>query len=120
MVKYVLLHIFTLGLYDLYFYYRLSLDVDAVCEGDGLESPNYLVAVLLSAFTFGLYFWYWLYKVGQRLHVNTPRYGFKMMETGRDFLVLNIASAGYFSAYEFIKNMNKVALVYNENGPMLA
>ena len=116
MVKYILLHIFTLGLYDIYFYYRLSLDVEAVCEGDGVDSPNYLIAAILSTATFGLYKLYWLYKLAQRMHVNAPRYGFKMMETGREILVLDIISRGYISAYELIKNMNRIAQTYNQGG----
>ena len=114
MVKYILLHIFTAGLYDIYFYYRLSIDVEAVCEGDGLENPNYLMALILSVPTFGIYPLYWLYKMAQRMHVNAPRYGFKMMETGRDIVILNIVSAGFISAYELIKNINKIALSYNQ------
>ena len=116
MVKYILLHIFTAGLYDIYFYYRLSLDVQAVCEGDGVDSPNYLMALLLGTVTFGIYPLFWLYKLAQRMHVNAPRYGFKMMETGRDIVILNIVSFGYISAWELIKNINRIADAYNHGG----
>lgn len=118
MTKYVLLRIFTGGIYQMYFYYKLSLDVEAVCEGDGVESSNYLVKVLLNVLTFGLYSLYWNYKLGQRLYVNAPRYGFKMMESGRDILILKLLSNGMISAYELIKNMNRIAQVYNQNGLM--
>jgi hypothetical protein len=114
MVKYIILHYLTLGLYDIYFYYRLSLDVDAACEGDGLEMPNYLVALALNGVTFGLYGLYWQYKLAQRMHVNAPRYGFSMLENGRDILVLKVVSQGLISAYELIKNMNRIAQVYNQ------
>lgn len=104
------------NMYRLYFYYKLSLDVNAVCEGDGFETESYVIAFVLDIVTFGLYKHYWAYKLAQRLHVNTPRYGFKMMETGKDIVVLNVLCFGYIAAWELIKNMNKVAKVYNQNG----
>lgn len=116
MVKFVLLTIFTGGIYRLFFYYKLSLDVDAVCEGDGLSASNYMAALLLSMLTFGIYSLYWLYKLAQRMHVNAPRYGTKMMEDGCDILILDVLSGGLISAYELIKYMNRIALEYNQSG----
>lgn len=112
--------IMTLGainLYNLYFYYRLSLDVNAVCEGDGLESESFLLAFLLNSVTLGIYNLIWMYKLAQRLRANTPRYGFKMPETGKEILALHIASFGLISTYEMIKYMNRAAQVYNQSGP---
>lgn len=106
----------TRNMYRLYFYYRLSLDVNAVCEGDGKETESYAIAFVLDLVTFGLYQHYWVYKLGQRLHANAPRYGFKMVESGRDIVVLNIFCFGYIAANELIKNMNKIAKVYNRDG----
>lgn len=102
--------------YRIYFYYQLSLDVNAVCEGDGLETKSYLYVIALNAVTFGLYGKYWIYKVGQRLQVNAPRYGFKMVIGGKEFLVLDLFSAGWISAWEFVRNMNRIAKVYNRGG----
>ena len=102
--------------YRIHFFYSLSLDVDAVCIGDGRESGSYVAAAALSTLTFGLYNIYWTYKIGQRLHANAPRYGFKMVENGKDIALLDAFSFGYISAYELLKNMNKIAKVYNQNG----
>lgn len=115
MLKFVVLCLVTGGIYKLYFYYKLSMDVEATCEGDGVESPNYMVAMFLSLATFGIYSLYWLYKLAQRMHVNAPRYGFKMVETGRDILILDLLTGGFISAYELIKNMNRIAMVYNQS-----
>lgn len=104
--------------YRIYFYYSLSLDVDAVCKGDGRESGSYVAAAALSTLTFGLYNIYWTYKIGQRLHANAPRYGFKMVETGKDIALLDAFSFGYVSTYELLKNMNRIAKVYNQAGPV--
>lgn len=102
--------------YQTYFYYRLSLDVDAVCMGDGKETDSYLFNCVLSFMTFGIYNLYWTYKLGQRIKVNSPRYGFKVAEGGKDLMILNLFSWGYVSTWELIKNMNKIAKVYNAEG----
>lgn len=106
----------TQNMYRLYFYYRLSLDVNEVCKGDGQESESYVIAAVLSTFTLGLYNVYWVYKLGQRLYVNAPRYGFKMVENGKDIAVLNLLSFGFIAANELIKNTNRIAEVYNQTG----
>lgn len=116
MLKFVLLSIFTANLYRIYFYYKLSLDINAVCEGDGEESESYLAAMVFGWLTFGIYHLYWFYKLANRLHANAPRYGFKMVETGKDLLILDILTARYIAAYEVIKNMNRIAKVYNASG----
>ena len=103
-------------IYDFYFYYQLSLDVDAVCEGDGCESKSYLYVYALNAVTFGIYGKFWIYKIAQRLKVNAPRYGFKMMIGGKEMVVLDIFSGGWISAWEFVRNMNRIAKVYNLQG----
>lgn len=102
--------------YRVYFYYSLSLDVDAVCKGDGRESGSYVAAAALSTLTLGFYNIYWTYKIGQRLHANAPRYGFKIVETGKDIALLDAFSFGYVSTYELLKNMNRIARVYNQSG----
>ncbi len=112
----VLFALLSSNMYRVYFYYRLSLDINTVCEGDGQENESSLIAAVLSSLTLGLYNVYWIYKLTQRLRANAPRYGFKMQETGKEIAVLHSLSFGYIAAWELIKNMNKVAKVYNQNG----
>lgn len=102
--------------YRLYFYYQLSLDVNAVCEGDNLESASFLYVLALNVATFGIYRLFWIYKLGQRLKANAPRYGFKMVIGGKDFVILDMLSGGWISAWEFVRNMNRFAKVYNKQG----
>lgn len=104
------------SIYKIYFYYQLSLDVNAVCYGDGMESKSYLFVVALNAVTFGLYGKYWVYKLAQRLQANAPRYGYKMIAGGKDVLVLDLFSNGLISTWEFVRNMNKIAKEYNKSG----
>lgn len=102
--------------YQLYFYYQLSLDVNAACVGDGVETKSYLYVLALNSVTLGIYGKYWIYKLAQRMQANAPRYGFKMIVGGKEVLVLDILSGGWISAWEFIRNMNKIAKVYNQQG----
>lgn len=107
---------FTTNMYRLYFYYRLSLDVNALCEGDGEETESFLITVLLSIATLGLYRIYWVYRLAARLRANAPRYGYKMLETGKEIAALDMISFGFVSAWELIKNTNRLASVYNSYG----
>ena len=75
-----------------------------------------MISFVLSTLTFGLYHIYWIYKLAQRMRANAPRYGFKMLETGKDIAVLDAFSFGFISAWELIKNMNRMAKVYNQSG----
>lgn len=99
--------------YKIYFYYQLSLDINEVCKGDGVENKSYLFVLALNTVTLGIYGKYWIYKMAQRLQANAPRYGFKMIVGGKEMVVLDIFSAGWISAWEFVKNMNRIAEVYN-------
>ena len=108
---------FSANMYRIFFYYRLSMDINALCEGDGQESESYLAAMVLGTITFGLYHLYWAFKLAQRLRVNSPRYGFKMFETGKDIVILDAFSFGFIAAWELIKNVNRAAVVYNQSGP---
>ncbi len=102
--------------YKIYFYYQLSLDVNAVCEGDGVESKSYLFVLVLNTVTFGIYQKFWIYKLAQRLQANAPRYGFKMIIGGSEMVILDICTNGWVSAWEFIRNMNRIAKAYNQSG----
>lgn len=110
----------SMNIYVLYFYYTLSLDVNEVCKGDGVENTSFPLMIVLSLLTLGVYNLYWLYKIGQRLRANAPRYGYKMLVGGADIVVLHICSFGFVSAWELINNMNRFAKVYNQGGAKVA
>ncbi|MCR5041152.1 MAG: DUF4234 domain-containing protein [Clostridia bacterium] len=101
------------NLYQTWFFYTMAQDVNAACIGDGLETDSFMHVAVLDVVTFGIYRIYWLYKLANRMRVNAPNYGFKMVETGKDIAVMSIFSFGYVSAWELIKNMNRIAYVYN-------
>lgn len=106
----------TAQIYKFYFYYQLSLDINAACKGDGVETKSYLFVYALNVATLGIYGKYWIYKIGQRMQANSPRYGFKMVIGGKELLALDLFSFGWISAWELVRNMNRIAKVYNQTG----
>lgn len=64
---YLLLSFVTCGIYDLIFMYTYTEELNRMCQGDGEESPNYIVVILLSFITCGIYGFYWIYKQGNRM-----------------------------------------------------
>lgn len=118
-VKWVLLSLVTCGIYDLYFIYKLTQDINIVCNGDGDETPGFGMFILLSIVTCGIYTYYWYYKLGDRMQKNGPRYQVAINESGSTILLLlliNLISGGIgtiIATYFVIKNMNTLAVAYN-------
>lgn len=117
---YLLLTIITCGLYSLYFFYVYTEDLNKVFEGDGQESPNYIIVLLLSFVTCSIYYYYWLYKQGNRIQLSgQSRYGVMIQENGTTILLWVILGSflcgiGPFVAYYFmVQNMNTIAHKYN-------
>lgn len=107
---------YAMNIYHLYFYYQLSNDINAVCKGDGMETESFLWAFVFFTITLGFYRVYWVYKIAKRLRANAPRYGFKISMTAKEMAALDLFSLGYVSAWELIKNMNRIAKIYNQSG----
>lgn len=67
LLKFILLGIITLGIYDIVFLYGWTKDNNTLCKGVGKDSPNYIAVLLLSMITCGIYGLYWYFKMGDRL-----------------------------------------------------
>ena len=119
LAKYILLSIVTLGIYSLYFIYKLSNDMNLICAGDGKNTAGLLKIILLNIITCGIYSWIWYYGLGNRLAENAPRYGLKFIENGTTILMWMLFGAvlcgiGPFVALHIIiKNTNALANEYN-------
>lgn len=117
---YVLLNIVTCGIYGIYFWYCYNEDINIVCEGDGEPNMNYMLVWLFSILTCGVYGVYWNYKQVNRLKLIASRYGLEFAENGTTILMWFILGpstlylSNYVVAYILIKNMNRIAAVYNE------
>lgn len=120
---YLLLSFVTCGIYDLIFMYTYTEELNRMCQGDGEESPNYIVVILLSFITCGIYGFYWIYKQGNRMaKVGFTRYHLQILENGTTILLWRIIGSFFFgigfwiSQYILIKNFNTLADNYNVGG----
>jgi hypothetical protein len=117
--KYILFSFLTCGIYGLYFQYKLTGDVNSICNGDGKDTAGLLKYILLSLITCGIYAWFWYYNLGNRLAENAPRYDLKFQENGTTILLWMIFGAficgiGPFVAMHIIiKNTNALASEYS-------
>ena len=93
--------------------------MNALCEGDGEETPGLLVFIVLSLCTCGFYSYWWEYKIGNRLQRNAPRYGLLFQENGTTIILWQVVGMllcciGPFVAMNIIiKNTNAMATAYN-------
>ena len=119
LVKYILLSIVTCGIYGIYFLYKLIIDVNIICAGDGDETPGLLKLLLLTIVTCGIYAWIWYYKLGNRIQMNGSRYGLNIQENGTTILLWMLLGSclfgigPYVAMYYIIRNVNSLAVEYN-------
>lgn len=115
----IVLTILTCGIYSWYFIYKLAVDMNRMCSGDGEETPGLLVFVLLSMVTCGFYAYWWYYKIGNRMQANAPRYGLNFQENGTTILLWQIVGillcglGPFVAMHIIIKNANALATAYN-------
>ncbi|MDR1931723.1 MAG: DUF4234 domain-containing protein [Spirochaetales bacterium] len=114
----IILSIITLGIYWLYWIYKLAADMNAICEGDGRKTRGLIPYFIFSCITLGIYGWVWLYMLGDRLYDAAPRYGLSFKESGGTLLLWallgSVIVVGPFIAlYIIIKNVNALADKYN-------
>lgn len=116
---YILLTIVTCGIYSIIFWYMYTEDINKVCDGDGNESPNYIIVLLLSIVTCGIYGFYWYYKQGNRLQAAAPRYELSFQENGTSVLLWMLLGSflcgigSFIAMHILIKNLNAIAIEYN-------
>lgn len=117
----ILLSLITCGIYGIFFWYGYCNDINKVCEGDGQESPNFIIVMLLSMITCGIYGMVWYYKQGNRLQAIAPKYGLYFQENGTSVLLwllfgsLLCGIGSFIGMHILIKNLNAIGNVYNHN-----
>lgn len=121
--QYLLLTFVTCGIYGIIFKYKLTEDVNRICEGDGQHTMNYLAALLLTIVTCGIYGYVWMYQIGDRIQQTAgKKYGITSNISGVKLLALTLAGTvtcgvcGYIADYELINGVNELAAAYNRSG----
>lgn len=119
LLKFILLGIITLGIYELYVLYCVARDVNKTCDGDGDKTTGLLLFIIFSILTLGIYAWVYYYKLGNRLQRNGARYGLQIQENGTTVLLWMIFGSllcgiGQYVAWHIIlKNTNALNGAYN-------
>jgi hypothetical protein len=126
MVITIILSIITLGIYGLYFIYKLAKDMNTICEGDGKKTRGLLFVIFIGLITFGIYNLFWLYALGDRMQDNGARYGLTIKESGTAILLWDILGSfiiigPFIALHIIIKNINALGAAYNsKNAPVPA
>jgi hypothetical protein len=121
LLKYIVFSVCTLGIYSLYFIYKLVEDVNVICRGDGEETPGLMSLILFSICTLGIYSFVWYYRLGNRIQRAGRRYDLGL-EGGGTLLMWQIFGSLLFglgpliSTYILIQNMNCLATGYLKYG----
>jgi len=115
----IILSIVTLGIYGLYWTYKLAKDVNLICAGDGKKTAGLLLLFLFSLLTFGIYSLVWIFKLGDRLQENGPKYNVNIKDGGSTLLLWSVMGAfivigPYVALYILIKNVNLLAAEYDK------
>ena len=117
--KVLILSILTCQIYMMYTQWRLIEDINAMCDGDGKDSPSFLGLIFLTFITGGMYGFYWIYTQSQRLYEAAPGYGTEVKETGKTIILwstigaLLVGIGPLVALYKIIKNRNTIAERYN-------
>lgn len=109
--KYILLTIVTLGIYNIFFWYKWTEDVNKLCEGDDKESANYLLIFILDWCSLGINALAWNSQMGERLFHKAADYGVEFKHGGMFFMLTRFIP--FVSAAYKISYVNKLAEIYN-------
>lgn len=117
-IVFILLSLFTLGIYSLFFWSRYARDVNTICEGDGRHTHGILVVIILSVFTLGIYWYIWCFGMQNRLRYNAERYGAGAVSGGGTVVLWQIFGfllfglGGLIGTFIQIDSLNRLAYTY--------
>lgn len=117
--KLLLFTIATLGIYNIVFWYQMTRDLNDM-NREERKLPNYFVVILLSILTLGIYRWVWFFYLADRIQVTGRDLGVKISPGPGTTLALRLFGTfllvgPFLSSYLVIRNMNRIATVYNRS-----
>ncbi len=110
----------TLGIYAIYWGYKLTKDINKLCKDKMKPLPNYFLVIFLSVITLGIYGAYWSYQVAKRLYEISPVYGVEVKEKPHFMLLMNelgmsiVGGTSIFWVSYICNNMNILRMPYND------
>ena len=113
---YFFLGIVTCGIFNIYYMYKWTEDMNRLSQGVYKPSMNYIFVFLLGIVTCGIYPLVWIYQQGERVKVVGDANGVKINETGVHHLLITLllgGVGGLVSQYIFFSNTNRLSAVYN-------
>lgn len=118
-VKYLILNLFTFGIYGIVVMYRLTEDVNKMCADDGRDTVNYFMAVVFGFLTLGIYWLFWHFQIGERISnymmdsydIKVP--GGKKLAALKLFSIPTLLITGHIADFYLIDNVNALAEKYN-------
>lgn len=103
----LVLSIITCGLYSIYWFIKLTDEINYVSDNTGDTSGG--IAFLLTLITCGIYAWFWYYKMGEKLDQASLSKGYPTQSKGVLYLVLGILGFGIVSYALMQDSLNKLA-----------
>lgn len=117
--KLVLFTIPTFGIYNIYFWFQFTRDLNEMNREDK-RIKNYILVWFLSLITLGIYRWVWLFYLADRLQVTGERMGMKIKPSGSIVLSWKLFGSliligPIVADYYVLRNMNRLAKEYNHS-----
>ena len=117
--KLILFTIPTFGIYNIYFWFRMTQDLNQIYTEEK-KIKNYILVCFLSIITLGIYRWVWFFYLEDRIQMAGRQMGIKIKPGPSVTLIWKLFGTfiiiGPFVAnFIVIHNMNKVAKEYNKN-----
>jgi hypothetical protein len=107
----ILFSIFTLGIYTVYWVYKMTEEANALSDNEYGCAEGKLV-IIYSLITLGLYLCYWAFKMGDRLYLARAKRGvFYGRNNGIIYTLLSLAQLDVLNFIFMQHELNKIAVL---------
>ena len=120
LLKYFLLTVITLGIYQFYFYAVAAKEINIACKDDGRNTFGFWITFILGVFTGGLFYIIWYVLLVSRMNDFLATKGVEKRITPLGYLLwdtigLLIIVGPFIAMHKLLHTMNDCASLYNEN-----